>query len=584
MAEYQTMQRRSVLDILAGQGKLSQEAYEELKAQMAKGEDVLGEIERKGLASEEDVTKARAELYGLPYIDLFGKRIHATILNIVPRDLANNYKMVPFDMKGQDLSVAMVDPTDFKALEAIEFIARKKNYKIKHHVISQAGFRNATKQYATLSAEVEEALEGTGKGPQPDELEEMLGKEKGMEEVVKTAPVSKMVSVVLRHAVEANASDIHIEPVENETRVRYRIDGILHTSLILPKYVYSSIVARIKVMSNLKLDETRMPQDGRFRMTIDGRDIDYRVSTLPLVTDEKVVMRILDRSAVVLDLEKLGFEGKDLKVMRESISHPVGLILLTGPTGSGKSTTLSAMLSIINDESINIVTLEDPVEYFLNGVNQSQINPGVGLTFASGLRSILRQDPDIIMVGEIRDSETAELAIHASLTGHLVLSTLHTNDSFGAIPRLIDMKIEPFLITASLTTVVAQRLVRRLCQYCKAPVKVPEKLEEELFQKLENLPADSGRDLKKLLKRPLTFYQGKGCARCEHTGYKGRILINEILAITDKMRKVIVTNATIDAIREAALGQGMISVEQDGILKALEQKTTLEEVIRVTSE
>jgi type IV pilus assembly protein PilB len=577
--------KKSVVAILLEQGLISNERLDELK-KLTTDENALVElIMQKGYVPEEEITKVKSTVLGVPYIDLFGKTISHPVLSIVPRELSENYHIVAFDRQNNEISIATVDPSNFKAIEAVEFIARENNFKAKYYLISMSGFRYAAKQFATLGAEVEEALAGTDKKGR-DTLDEMLGPEKGMEEVVKSAPVSKMVSVILKHAVEGNASDIHIEPVENETRVRYRVDGVLHTSLVLPHYVHTAIVARIKVLCNLKLDETRVPQDGRFRTEWDGRVIDYRVSTLPLFSNEKVVMRILDRAAVVLDLEKLGFEGRDLKIMRASVEKAVGMILLTGPTGSGKSTTLSALLTILNDDSVNIVTLEDPVEYYINGVNQSQINADVGLTFASGLRSILRQDPDVIMVGEIRDNETAELGVHASLTGHLVLSTLHTNDSYGAIPRLIDMKIEPFLITASLTTVAAQRLVRRLCPYCQEEAKVPEDMKKEMEKHLLNVPEEmiAERIGKRITGKEMKFYIGKGCVRCENTGYKGRILIDEILEIDEELKKVIVTNPTIDAIKEAAKRQNMVSMLQDGILKALERKTSLEEIVRVTKE
>jgi len=561
---------------------MSLEKFEEIKQQAGEKADLLKFIEKKSIVSEEDIARAKSKVLNVPYVDLFGRVISGPILNIIPRELAENYQMIAFNRIEKEIHVAIVDPENFKALEAIEFLARKNNYRIKYFIVSRSGFHYAFKQYATLTAEVEEALAGAEK-KERGELEEMAKPEKGMEEVVKSAPVSKMVNVILKHAVEGNASDIHIEPVEGETRVRYRIDGVLHTSLVLPKYVHSSIVARVKVLSNLKLDETRMPQDGRFRTDWEGRVIDYRVSTLPLVGNEKVVMRILDRSAIVLDLEKLGFEGRSLESMKDTVKKTIGTVLLTGPTGSGKSTTLSALLTILNDEAVNIVTLEDPVEYYLNGINQSQINPDVGLTFASGLRSILRQDPDVIMVGEIRDNETAALAVHASLTGHLVLSTLHTNDSFGAIPRLIDMGIEPFLITAALNTVAAQRLVRRLCPYCQQEVTLPADLKKDVDRQLEMMPKEVIKSRLGGIKE-FKFYEGKGCVRCENTGYKGRILIDEILIMDSGLKKVVVTNPTIEAIREAAKRQNMITMLQDGILKALEKKTSLSEIVRVTKE
>ncbi|MDP2685374.1 MAG: GspE/PulE family protein [bacterium] len=589
MEEIKLQNENNILQELINEGLIGIDKVKELKENLKDDIKVVEMIESKGLVSEEDMAKIKGKVMGIPYIDIFGKNVSPSILNLIPRELSENYQVIAFNKqfnendKINELSVAMVDPSNFKASEAIEFIARENKYKIKYYIISMSGYRYADKQYATLGSEVEEALAST-ESKERGNLDEMLKQEKGMEEVVKSAPVAKMVNVILKHAVEGNASDIHIEPVENETRVRYRVDGILHTSLILPRYVHSSIVARIKVLSNLKLDETRVPQDGRFRTEWEGRVIDYRVSTLPLFSNEKVVMRILDRASVVLNLEKLGFEGAGLEIMKKAVEKTVGMILLTGPTGSGKSTTLSAMLSIINDDHINIITLEDPVEYYINGINQSQINPDVGLTFAAGLRSILRQDPDVIMVGEIRDNETAELAVHASLTGHLVLSTLHTNDAFGAIPRLIDMDIEPFLITASLNTVVAQRLVRRLCPYCQKEYKLPQTLREEIEKNLAMIPDESF--ISRLGKKPTAFkfYEAEGCTRCENTGYKGRILINEILTIDEALKKVIVNNPTIDMIKETAQRQKMISMLQDGLLKALEKKTSLQEIIRATKE
>ncbi|MFZ6035716.1 MAG: GspE/PulE family protein [Patescibacteria group bacterium] len=579
----QSYQGQSLFETLAQQRSIPAEKITAIRQQFPEDEEAIRELIQKGFVSEEEVAKVRAQMLGVSYIDLFGKSISQSILNLIPRELSENYHVVTFNKTGNTIDIAMVNPGDFKAIEAVEFIARENGFKLNYHLISESGFRQAFKQFATLGAEVEEALASTEKQDSEDDaLEEALSKEKGMEEVVKSAPVSKMVNVILKHAVEGNASDIHIEPVENETRVRYRVDGVLHTSLVLPRYVHNSIVARIKVMCNLKLDETRVPQDGRFRTEWGGRIIDYRVSTLPLFANEKVVMRILDRSSVVLDLEKLGFEGRQLDLMKKATEKSVGMILLTGPTGSGKSTTLSALLTILNEESVNIVTLEDPVEYYIEGVNQSQINPDVGLTFAAGLRSILRQDPDVIMVGEIRDNETAELAVHASLTGHLVLSTLHTNDSFGAIPRMIDMKIEPFLITASLSTIVAQRLVRRVCQYCQKEVQLPDELKRDVEKQIAGIPPEVFKRRLGTEKPELKFYEGTGCARCENTGYKGRILITEILEIDEEMKNVIVTNPSIDSIRETAQRQNMLTMAQDGILKAMERKTSFREILSAT--
>lgn len=562
---------------------ISQTQYADAqKKGKASGRSVLQVISEENVVPDEEFAKVKSKVYGVPFIDLFGKMIRSEILNIISHELAQNYKMVAFNKQDNEVSIAMLQPNDFKALEALEFLARKNQYKIKYYVTSQGAFNHVIQQYATLSEEVEQALQGTEAEAKAAEEGIELA-EKGLEEVIRKAPVSKMVSVILRHAVEGRASDVHIEPVGTETRVRYRIDGVLHTSLVLPKHVHPSVVARIKVLSNLKIDETRIPQDGRFRMNIDGKDIDYRVSTLPLINYEKVVMRILDTTEGGKKLEDLGFDGRNAEVMRENIKKSHGMFLVTGPTGSGKSTTLYSILTVMNQEGVNIVTLEDPVEYYLSGVNQSQINADVGLTFARGLRAILRQDPDVIMVGEIRDNETAELAVHASLTGHIVLSTLHTNDAFGAVPRLIDMKIEPFLVSSSTNVIIAQRLVRRICSYCQTETTVPEELESEIWADIENIPkAAVPEDVS--ITRPLKFYKGKGCARCEHTGYKGRVAISEVLEINEKLEKIIMAGSDTDKIKEEFRNQGMIFLKEDGIIKALQGSTTIQEVWNATRE
>lgn len=569
---------QSLADILLEQKLLTPTKLGELQAQAQQsGENLDTLIEHANIVREDELMRAKSTLYNVPFVDLFGKIVRAEILNIIPQELATNYRMVAFAREGSEVSVAMTDPTNFQALEAIEFIARKDNLSIKYFITSEASLKYIFRQYESLSAEVEEALKGA-EADASKQLENVDTSAGGLEEVVKTAPVSKIVSVVLRHAVEGKASDVHIEPVGNETRVRYRIDGILHTSLVLPKHVHSSLVARIKVMSNLKIDETRVPQDGRFRMNIDGRDVDYRVSTLPLINNEKVVMRILDTSSSLINLQSLGFDGKNLEVMKDATTRSHGMFLITGPTGSGKSTTLYALLNIMNEEGVNIITLEDPVEYYMEGINQSQVNPEVGLTFAAGLRSILRQDPDIIMVGEIRDNETAALAVHAALTGHIVLSTLHTNDAFGAVPRLIDMKIEPFLIASSLNVVMAQRLVRRVCQYCKKEVTVPKDLEDEALQTISTLPK-SAIPKEASLVSPLKFWEGVGCVRCENTGYKGRVSISEVLEVNEAMKKIIVSGGNlIENIQKEFMSQGMYLMKQDGIFKALQGLTTISEV------
>ena len=400
--------------------------------------------------------------------------------------------------------------------------------------------------------------------------------------MIKSAPVSKIVSVVLRHAIEGRASDIHIEPVGNQSKIRYRIDGQLHTTIVLPIYVHSALISRIKVMANLKIDETRIPQDGRIRIKIHNKDVDFRISTIPLMGQEKVVMRILETPDKAPTFEELGFMGDHAKRVAEAIEKPNGMFLVTGPTGSGKSTTLFAALSVLNKEDVNITTLEDPVEYYVPGVNQSQVRPEVGFTFATGLRALLRQDPNIIMVGEIRDNETAELSIHAGLTGHFVLSTLHTNDALGAIPRMFDMHIEPFLLASTLNVVIAQRLVRKICEKCKEEEKLPDNIFAKVTKDLDKIPANAfyGGAKHGVYK----FFHGKGCAQCNDTGYKGRIAIVETIDITKTMKDIIAKGFDRSLVEVELAKQNFITMDQDGLIKTLAGLTSIEEVLRVSKE
>ncbi len=397
-----------------------------------------------------------------------------------------------------------------------------------------------------------------------------------------------MVEVILKNAIDGNASDIHIEPIEDKVRVRYRVDGVLYSSIYLPKKVGPAIVSRVKILSNLKIDERRKPQDGRFRIEDIGNQIDFRVSTFPVAYGEKVVLRILDKSQGLIKLSNLGIKGRNIKTLKETIKEPYGIILVTGPTGSGKSTTLYSILKILNKEEVNIVTLEDPVEYMIEGISQSQVKPQIDYTFASGLRSILRQDPDIIMVGEIRDSETAELAIHAALTGHLVLSTLHTNTAIGAVPRMIDMGVEPFLLSSSLRLVIGQRLVRTICPNCKKekkkiPSPISEMIKKELSRAKEERLRESGV-LNKDGKVDIKLFEGEGCAQCMRTGMKGRVGIYEVLEIDDKVVNLIETGKGEESIEKAAYEHGFTKMKFDGIVKALKGVTTIEEVQRVTED
>ncbi len=538
--------------------------------------DTVSLIQQQRLVDPEVLAQAIGGALNMPYVLLVDQDIPHEVLQVITRDVAENYRVVPWSKKGNEVTIALVDPRNYKAIEALDFIARRDQLHFQYSVTSEASWRSVLRQYDNLTHEVSEFLQ-TGDDAIVDDVE------KATEQDIHAAPVSKTISVILRYAVEGNASDVHIEPAEDGTRVRYRVDGKLHTSLQLPTQIHAALVARIKVLANLKLDETRLPQDGRFRMNVEGRTVDFRVSTMPLLDKEKVVLRILDQAGSIRSLEELGFMDHTLALMNKHSRQPHGMIILSGPTGSGKSTTLYAMLQMLNDEERNIITLEDPVEYSIPGVSQSQVRPEIGLTFANGLRSVLRQDPDVVMVGEIRDNETAELAIHAALTGHMLLSTLHTNDALGAIPRLIDMGIEPFLISSSLNLVVAQRLVRKLCEHCAAPATLAVELEMMVVEELSQLPASVlPKDIS--LQLPLQTSAAPGCPRCEETGYKGRIAIAESLEMTKSLQEIIVQGLLNDhtVMAEELQRQGMITLKQDGFIKVLRGRTTVEEVLSTT--
>jgi len=530
--------------------------------------------------SQEALALAKSQALHLPFINLEGRAFEPVVLRHLPQDLAANYKILVFDKKGDTLQVGMVNPTDYKAVEAMEFLARKKDYKVKYFVITPASFALGFKYYESMKEEVGEALDYAQEKFAPKEAKGM-DEAVTLEEVIKSAPVTKIVSVVLRHAIEGGASDIHIEPQGDKSKIRYRIDGILHTSIVLPIYVHAALVSRVKVIANLKIDETRLPQDGRIRINIADKDIDCRVSIVPLINQEKVVIRILESPEKAPTFAELGFMGRQLEQMDKDLKKPYGLFLVTGPTGSGKSTTLFSAISVLNREGVNISTLEDPVEYHIKGVNQSQVRTDVGFTFAAGLRALLRQDPDILMVGEIRDQETAELAIHAALTGHFVLSTLHTNDAIGAVPRLVDMGAPLFLLSSTLNLVLAQRLIRRVCEHCKEKYEVAGEILSQIQKDLEILPAEVFYPgLKK--GQNLVFYRGRGCAKCGNIGYKGRLSITEVFSVSQSMRDIISRGFKNEEVREELAKQKFITIMQDGWMKSLLGLTTVEEVIRAT--
>ncbi|MDP2676447.1 MAG: GspE/PulE family protein [bacterium] len=568
-----------ILNALADKNLIEQNAVSEIANKAITDEDIEREVFERGV-SEENFLEAKSEALGVPFRYLKGVPVPGDILRFIPLDAAKHYQMIPLGITEGVLEVGMLDPTDIEAREAVQFIATKFNVAFKVFLIARSDFIKILEEYKSLGSEVTQVL-GELEDVMVEEGKRYKTTEKKSKEDEETfsekAPVTRMVAVIIRHATEGNASDIHIEPGRDKLRVRFRVDGVLHTSLLLPVKVHDAIVARVKILTNMQLDEKRKPQDGRFSTRVQGRNIDFRVSTFPTSFGEKVVLRILDPEKGVKDLVALGLMGRNLAVVTEELKRPYGMVLVTGPTGSGKSTTLYTMLQILNKEGLNIVSLEDPIEYNIAGVNQSQVRPEIGYTFATGLRSILRQDPDIIMVGEIRDKETAQLAIHAALTGHLVLSTLHTNNAIGVIPRLIDMGVDPYLIAPTLILAIAQRLVQVLCEDSKREVPIQGKLSESLKQEIEGMPPD----IKKSIKMPKAMYQAKPSATCPK-GTKGRIGIFEVLAMTKELEQIILSdNPSTPRIEAEAERQSMITMRQDGVLKALGGMIGMEELATV---
>ena len=539
----------------------------------------------EGFVSDEEMIKMKAYILGIPFVNLEKEKIDSDILKIVPEPIAKSHNIVAFRKKGNELEVAMLDPDD---LATIDFIKKKSNLKILPRLTTAESMKYVLQQYSkTLQAEFGDIIKKEVTGIKTVREQTGEGEEEDLEKVAEELPVIRIVDTLSKHAILQRASDIHIEPTEKEVIVRYRIDGVLRDAMVLPKQVAGGIVARIKVLSNLKLDEHRLPQDGRFKIETEDYKYSVRVSILPVYDGEKIVMRLLAEGSQALTLEDLGFYGDTLEQFHKNLRRPIGMILVTGPTGSGKTTTLYTAMGILNSPEVNISTVEDPIEYRMPRINQTQISSKIGLTFASGLRSLLRQDPDILMVGEIRDQETASLAINAALTGHLVLSTLHTTNAAGSIPRLVDMGAEPFLISSVLNLIIAQRLVRKLCEdkekytlsaqdfeeissYCNIA-----KVEEVLRQNKTLGPKEAFRDI--------TFFKPKPGSDCPD-GYKGRVGIYELLPVTESIKELIVQNATSDKIQAQAQQEGMITMVEDGFVKAAQGITTIEEVLRVIME
>jgi len=575
-----------LLEELVKQNLISQDQASLVENESAssskKDEEVL--IAQKFI-DEDKLFAAKAEMFGFSIKKIDPKKLELQVLELLPEDTARYYQLIVLAQRQDGMvEIGMVYPEDLKAQEALRFLSREKNFQYEVYLISLSDFTAALGKYQAAKQDVNKAL-GALETEIKAETKAAKRTTQEVEQMAEEAPVARVVAVILRNAVEGKASDIHIEGIGDRVRVRFRQDGILHSSLFLPKESHPAVVARIKILANLKIDESRMPQDGRFALRFGEKNIDFRVSTFPTANGESVCLRVLDPEEGLKKLEDLGIEGRNYDLIVEAINKPYGMILVTGPTGSGKTTTLYSVLRKIISEEINIMTLEDPIEYVITDINQSQTKPEIGYTFASGLRSMMRHDPDVIMVGEIRDHETADLAVHSALTGHIVLSTLHTNDSIGAIPRFVNLGIPSFLIPPSLNLVIAQRLVRHVCPDCAERYEPDQDAKQVIKKELGALSTKTIESYKLdcTIEKPL-LWKAKGCAKCNNTGYVGRRGIYEMLTMTDSLAHLIATDLSESKIKDEAQKQGMVSLRQDGLLKALKGVTTLEEIMTSTKE
>lgn len=565
-------QKTDLVTVLTEEGVLTEEKASQVRVgQITSGNSVEQIIMDKGWATEVQLVKARAQMLNMAFVDIANTSISPDVIAKIPESVARHYTLIPVTVEEEKLQVAMKDPLD---LQVIEFLETKTSLDIKPVIAVPDDIIRAINQNYNVGIEKEVTAALRETESEVDKVEKELASLDDAQDVINSAPVARIVSTTLEYAMKSKASDVHIEPLEDRTRVRFRIDGVLRERLSLPPRVHNSVISRIKILSHLKIDERRTPQDGRFSFASGKEEVDLRVSTLPTNHGEKVVMRLLRKSAQVLTLDQLGMLGTARKNFKDMIHKTNGIVLVTGPTGSGKTTTLRTALTIINNVDVNISTLEDPVEYSIPGVNQSQINPQAGFTFATGLRSLLRQDPDIIMVGEIRDKETMELAIQAALTGHLVFSTLHTSSAAGALPRLLDMGAEPFLLASTIQMVIAQRLVRTLNLEYMETYKPDEKVETMIRESLGRLfPKDTSVGKLELVRVKVDVDP--------NVAYTGRVGIYEVLTMNEKIARLILEHDTADAIERQAIEDGMVRMIQDGYLKAINKTTTLEEVIRV---
>ncbi|HAM56132.1 MAG: type IV-A pilus assembly ATPase PilB [Candidatus Rokubacteria bacterium GWC2_70_24] len=565
---------RRLGDLLVREGLINQEQLQRALAEQKGTNEKLGSIlVRLNVITEDQLIAFLSKQYGIPSITLSQLDIDADVLKLVPAQIAKKYEVLPIKRTGNSLTLAMADPTNVFAVDDVGFMT---NLQVIPVVAAQGAIRKALDRLYEAQgsgmAEVISEMEGTA-----GDVEVVEGDEESwakadifeLKESADEAPVVRLVNMILVDAIRRGASDIHLEPYEKVFRVRFRVDGVLHEIMTPPKRLETALTSRVKIMSTMDIAERRLPQDGRIKLRYNQREIDFRVSTLPTIFGEKTVLRILDKESLQLDLAMLGFDAWSLEQFNKAIHQPYGMILITGPTGSGKTTTLYSAIHTINSPDVNIMTAEDPVEYNLKGVNQVQINEGIGRTFGAALRSFLRQDPDVILVGETRDLETAQIGIRAALTGHLVLSTLHTNDCPGTIARLLDMGIPPFLVSSALTLILAQRLGRKICKDCKQPYEA----DEESLVPYGHAPQGLGK---------VQFYKGKGCHTCSFTGMKGRVAIYEVMPIGDELRELILRNAPTAEILQLALAQGMKTLRQNALQKVIDGVTTLEEVLRVT--
>ena len=576
--------QQKLITLLQEEGLVTTDAVKKATEQSVKqNKPLLATLAADGAIDNELLTHGIAQVSGVPYVNLTNTIVDQSILSLLPSDIAERFMAVPLAEVQNRLAVAMIDANN---VQAVDYLANRIQRPLKVFMASEAGVRHILDQYKTDLSSVDVAAKAS--------QEDVKTESSDIKTIVQDSPISRALSTILEYAVKSRASDIHIEPLEKALKIRCRIDGVLREVMQLPKSIEPALVSRIKILSNLKIDEHRVPQDGQFTVKVGNKEVDLRIAVSPVVWGEQVVIRLLDKTGNTFDLEQMGYAGRALRAIRKGVKRPNGMVLTSGPTGSGKSTSLYALIKEIKDDSVNIVTLEDPVEYKMDGVNQIQVNAEVGLTFANGLRSILRQDPDIVMVGEMRDAETANLGVQAALTGHLVFSTLHTNSAAGVLPRLLDMQIEPFLIASTVNTIIGQRLVRRVGPkrdaYWSSPLETKSILENvghllpKTKEEVAKVSADLGyKDLPLAGQTAYTLVKGHDTPSSPR-GYSGRAGLYEVMDITEEIRELIVRRATSSEIQKKAIEQGMITMRQDGYLKALQGITTLEEVNRVTSD